>query len=235
MLPNAPLHIIDHGSLVYLVLLQIRFYDQQDFLPLTTPYESSADTNDIQHDTLIYNNPSLFNNNNNNNDNYYGNIPVSNSFIVTLKTYNTVYNLYFVTIFDGCTSGNDFDLYFDTVLDASSLNSNDNDNDDFGHTDNTMIYTIYDDDSSAINDAPFTVMMTAQVHSSQLLKDIAITNGTTDHIALHTITAAVIASTVGDNNNNATDAAIFISFINSPLHIIDHGSLVYLILLQLPF
>ena len=86
MLPNAPLHIIDHGSLVYLILLQIRLYDQQDFLPLTTPYESSAETNDIQHDTLIYNNPSLFNNDDNNNDNYYGDIPVSNSFIITLKT-----------------------------------------------------------------------------------------------------------------------------------------------------
>ena len=43
MLHNALLHIIDHGSLVYLILLQIRFYDQQDFLPLATPYGSSAD------------------------------------------------------------------------------------------------------------------------------------------------------------------------------------------------
>ena len=31
---TTPLHIIDHGSVVYLILLQIRFYDQQYFLSL---------------------------------------------------------------------------------------------------------------------------------------------------------------------------------------------------------
>ena len=31
---NTPFRIIDHGSVVYLVLLQIRFYDQQDSLLL---------------------------------------------------------------------------------------------------------------------------------------------------------------------------------------------------------
>ena len=159
-------------------------------MPLTTPYKSSADTNDIQHDTLIYKNPSLFNNDDNNN------------------------------------GDNDFDLYFDTVLDASSSDSNDNDNDFFGRTDDAMIYAVYDEDSSAINDAPFTIMMTTQVHSSQSLKDIAIANGTTNRITLHAIAATVVATTVGDNNNNATTAAISISFINSSLHNIDHGSLV---------
>jgi len=44
-----------------------------------------------------------------------------------------------------------------------------------------------------------------------------------------------IATTVSDNNDNAPDAAISISLINSPLHIIDHGNLVYLILLQIRF
>ena len=49
--------------------------------------------------------------------------------------------------------------------------------------------------------------------------------------------AIIVATvtTISDNNDNATNAAISISLINSPLHIIDHGSLVYLILLQIRF
>jgi len=58
----------------------------------------------IQHDPSIYNNPSSFNNaedysgRTGNNDNHYGDTTVSNSLIVTLKTYDTIYDLYFDTV-----------------------------------------------------------------------------------------------------------------------------------------
>ena len=43
---------------------------------------------------------------------------------ITLKTYNTVYNLYFDTVYDGRTGYNDFDLYFDTIFDGRISGSN---------------------------------------------------------------------------------------------------------------
>ena len=46
---NDPLYIIDHRSVVYLIPLQIRFFDQQDSLSLTTLYE-------LNNNTLSFNN-----------------------------------------------------------------------------------------------------------------------------------------------------------------------------------
>ena len=42
-----------------------------------------------------------------------------------MKTYDTVYNFYFDTVFDGRTGDNDLDLYFNTILDGCTGN-NDN-------------------------------------------------------------------------------------------------------------
>ena len=42
---DTPLHIIDHGSVMYLIVLQIRFYDQQDSLPLLVINNDENDMN----------------------------------------------------------------------------------------------------------------------------------------------------------------------------------------------
>ena len=51
------------------------------------------------------------------------------------------------TIFNGRTSNNDFDLYFDTVFDTPSLVYNDNDNDSFGRVTTTIPSHIIDQGS----------------------------------------------------------------------------------------
>ena len=43
---NSSLHLIDHGSVLYLILLQIRLYDQQDALLLLENNTSECDLHD---------------------------------------------------------------------------------------------------------------------------------------------------------------------------------------------
>ena len=106
MLLNAPLNIIDHGSVVYLFLLQIRFYDKQDSMLLlenkSTVYLILLPVHFYdQHNLLLL-------------------LLLLLNGTITMNTYNTVYNLYFDlyfdTVVDGCTGENYFDLYFNTIF-----------------------------------------------------------------------------------------------------------------------
>ena len=56
MLPNAPLNIIDHGSVVYLSLLQIRFYDQQGSLSLLDNNNNNNNNNTAMEYLIAVNN-----------------------------------------------------------------------------------------------------------------------------------------------------------------------------------
>ena len=121
ILPNAPLHIIDHGSLVYLILLQISFYNQQYSLSLTTPYESSADaiipammTTSMHYDNNLHDDScqSTYNNNDGSNNDVHH---------VVIKVYDmTNDTLVSVSVFDEATKSvammKSYDLYFDTTF-----------------------------------------------------------------------------------------------------------------------
>jgi len=86
---------------------------------------------------LSNNKPSSYQSSCDNNDNYYCDTTVSTSVIVSLKIYDTIYisnydttfdidlGLYFDTVFDDRTGATDFDLYFNTELDAPSSVNND--------------------------------------------------------------------------------------------------------------
>ena len=91
---DTDFHLIDQGKVGYLYHLQILLFNLQD---------ASSSSSILWLGLQQYNNDGRTGTI----DNCYGVITVSNSIIVMLTSYDTVYDLYFDTVFDGRTGTNE--------------------------------------------------------------------------------------------------------------------------------
>ena len=170
MLLNAPLHIIDHGSVVYLILLQIRFYDQQDSLLLwennNTVYLILLIRFYDQHNLL-----SLLRNNEF--DFYFDTVFDARS--LTSYDIDSSFSAIHDNIFPAIVDADDDSDYFGRILlviqhdpliynNLSSIIDDENNSDDsFGHISNSKIIALYELPSAFHNGiiAAVTIMTTA--------------------------------------------------------------------------
>ena len=171
---KTSLHTIDQGSVVYLILPQIRFYDQQKQLSWLENNNGECDMNNNVDNNVDWSNASVFTMTYIYDLSYDSNVPAMTTAVTTITAnYGTNNNtssfdnhnnddndfdLYFDTVFDtrsfDCTGCNDFDFYFDAVFDARSPIPYDNDKNSFSRIMLVIQHAplIYNNPSSFNND-----------------------------------------------------------------------------------